>query len=347
VYGENRLDVYQNRNKIVLDWNTFDIGRDAETQFHQNGGSALNRIYDQDPSKIYGKLTADGKIYLINQNGILFGPGSRINVHSLTASSLKLKFEPEPVYDDDNIFIGWKWEDHFARIGGEEAVSNHGDIQADKGGAVFLIGPEVENAGTIDAAGGQVALIAGNDVEMKLVDRTFPYVWVTRGEKGETLEEKGTAVNTETGRITADAGLAGMYGKTVNQDGYIRSITAITNNGRIELKASEKVATGPSSRTITPISDDPEKVHSSFQLAGGQIVIAGLDQKKIVNISTNEISNQTTSSGKIEHGGEITAKSGTITMDAKDRIYLGAGSSLDASGEWVDRSFESVPEEVV
>ncbi|MFO7962433.1 MAG: filamentous hemagglutinin N-terminal domain-containing protein [Desulfobacterales bacterium] len=323
--------VHQNQPKAIVDWKSFNIGKQAWTHFDQKGNTdweALNRIYDQNPSQIFGKLTADGKIYLINQNGILFGPDSQINVHSLAASSLNIA-------QDDFL----KGVMHFTGDDTAGAVCNRGSIQAGTGGFVYLASPEVENSGTINAPAGQVALIAGNDAEMKLLDRTFPHIWVTPGEKG-------TAVNTETGSITADAGLAGMYGKNVNQNGYIRSITAITNNGRIELKASEKVTTGAASRTIAPISGDTEKVHSSFQLSGGHIEIAGLDQKKVVNIATNEMKNQTTSTRIIEHGGDLTAKSGTIIMDATDRIYLDAGSRLDVSGEWVDRPSESVAVDV-
>ncbi|MFH0725679.1 MAG: filamentous hemagglutinin family protein [Pseudomonadota bacterium] len=323
----NKLVVNQNEDKAVIDWESFNIGEEAWVQFNQKGNtdwSALNRIYDENPSMIFGKLTADGKIFLINKNGILFSPTSQVDVHSLAASSLAIAEE-----DFLNNVLKFEGDDSAG------AVSNHGNIQAGTGGYVSFMGPEVENAGTIAAPSGQIALIAGNDVEMKLLDRTFPYIWVAPGEKG-------TAVNTETGSIIADAGLAGMYGRQVNQSGYIRSISAITNNGKIELKASEKVTTGPASRTISPISDNQEKVHSSFELQGGEIEISGLDQKKIVNIATNEIKNQTTSTKVIIHSGEIAAKSGTITMDAMDRIYMDAGSRLDVSGEWVDRSSDSV-----
>jgi filamentous hemagglutinin family protein len=329
--SQNKMIVHQNKSKAILDWQTFNIGEKAWTHFDQKGHTdwaALNRIYDQDPSLIFGKLTADGQVFLINQNGILFGPDSQVDVHALAASSLP--FASVEDFLNSNI--------HFSGEDTNGPVSNLGEIQTGTGGFVYLVGPEVENAGSIDAPLGQVALAAGTDVHMLLLDptyetqdRTLPHAYVLTGEKG-------TAVNHESGRISADGGVAGLYGRNVNQQGYIRSITAISNNGRIELHASEKVYTGPNSITESPVSDDPEEVHQSFELTGGTIDMAGLDEKKTFYIKgKNAIKNQRTVTQTIEHRGEAEATSGTISMGAQDKIYLDRGSRLDVSGEWVSR----------
>ena len=90
----NQLTIFQNQPQAIIDWSSFDIGANAWVYFNQKGNTswvALNRIWDNSPSQIFGHLTADGKVYLINQNGILFGPGSQVNVHALVASSLNLQ----------------------------------------------------------------------------------------------------------------------------------------------------------------------------------------------------------------------------------------------------------------
>lgn len=82
------VTVYQNQQNAIINWQRFNIGSDASVRFYQGTGTpgtntwkpnssyaALNRIWDLNPSQIYGNLTADGKIFLINQNGILFAPG--------------------------------------------------------------------------------------------------------------------------------------------------------------------------------------------------------------------------------------------------------------------------------
>ncbi|MHC1743864.1 MAG: filamentous hemagglutinin N-terminal domain-containing protein [Syntrophobacteraceae bacterium] len=163
--ASNTLTIHQDKPKAVIDWKSFDIGKDARTHFDQQGNknwSALNRIFDQNPSQIQGKLTADGKIFLINQNGILFGPNSTVNVHSLTASTMNIK--DEDFLDD---VLKFKSEDY---IGGAEkpradvAVSNYGSIAVDQLGSVFLMAPTVENSGSIKTTAGQIALAAGGEV---------------------------------------------------------------------------------------------------------------------------------------------------------------------------------------
>ncbi len=317
----NKQVVSQNKEKAVIDWESFNIGKEAWQHFDQQGHTdwaVLNRIYDENPSMIFGRLTADGSIFLINQNGILFGPGSQVNVHALTASSLDL--------DPDDFIANTL---HFTGDDSRGPVSNHGDIQTGTGGHVYLMAPEVENYGSIDAPAGQVALAAGNDVTIETLEgvtyRTFPFIYVQPGEKGN-------AVNAASGKISADQGIAGMYGRNVNQNGYIRSVTAVTNNGRIELHASDRVTTGANSATETPVTDNPEKVHASFGLDGGEIHVGGLDRKIVIN---EQDVNETTATSVIEHNGRMAAPSGNIAMEAEERIYLSEGSELDVSGLWV------------
>src|SRR5208283_3302480 len=97
--SQNQLVIQQTQQQAIINWASFNVGANATVQFLQQGkdqygnawvGTALNRIWDNNPSLIFGKITADGRIYLINQNGILFGPGSQVNVNSLVASALNI-----------------------------------------------------------------------------------------------------------------------------------------------------------------------------------------------------------------------------------------------------------------
>ncbi len=323
--AEKRLDIYQQEDKAIIDWHSFDIGSDALTKFHQQSDwVALNQIYSANPTQIYGTLEADGTIYLINTNGILFGPGSQINVHSLAASSLGI---------DQAEFLGGIL--HFSGNDSNGPVSNHGEINAGTEGWIFLIAPQVENAGTINASEGQIGLIAGNDAEitvMEAEERVFPFIYVQPGTNGY-------AVNYDGGSLIADEGLVGLYGKVVQQDGLIRSVTATKNQGRIELCASEKVSTGAESMTLSPITDDPTRVHKSYSAGGGEIRISGLDKTVVIN---NEIRNEIQATGSIVLQGEITAPSGTVDLLATERVYLEAGGVIDAGGEWVNSNAESL-----
>ncbi len=317
--AENKLEIQQDEEKAIIEWDSFDIGRDAWTHFDQQGNSdwvALNRIYDLAPSRIFGRLTADGRIYLINQNGILFGPESTVNVHSLIGSTLNIT--NEDFLNDTLRFKAENYMDPGSPVNPDAFIMNQGLLQTDEIGSLLLLAPVVENAGTLESPSGRVGLVAG--------------VEVTIGSGGGiTLTDSGgapnRAVNTESGRLIADTGRAGMYGREVYQDGLIRSITAVKKEGRIELRATEKVVTGANSRTTCAITDSAETAHTSFPFEGGRIEIGGLDDANPVPL--------------IEHWGEITAPAGTVRLLARDRVFLGSGSRIDVSGSWSDLPAEA------
>src|SRR5690606_30857868 len=114
--------------------------------------AALNRILDQNPSRIFGALDANGHVYLVNPNGIVFGESARIDVGSLIASSLELSLED---------FVAGRYEFRSSDDAGG-AIVNRGLINAATGGSVTRLGGSVANEGLIVAELGQVNLAAGN-----------------------------------------------------------------------------------------------------------------------------------------------------------------------------------------
>jgi filamentous hemagglutinin family protein len=341
----NKLVIHQSQPQAIIDWSSFDIGADAWVKFDQQGNTswaALNRIYSQSPSLIFGKLTADGKIYLINQNGILFGPGSQINVYSLVASALNirnddfikqsLKFYLETGTTADDVDLsGNPYSYSGITYSTNAAVSNFGKIVAATGGSVFLIGPNVENYGSIDAPVGQIGLAAGT-----LVDLIAPYVnpeatgYQRTAFIVDVKDGFGEAVNREGGELTADMGMAGMYGGVVNQDGLIRSVTAVNQQGRIELIAKDKITTGPNSVTESPISTSSNKSSTSTSSSGGVIAMHGnfKSPDAVMSVPT----------GVIDLRGTISAPSGSVTLTALDRVFLETGSVISVAGAWSDES---------
>ena len=124
-----------------------------------DASAVLNRIVGQDPSQILGALQSNGKVFLINPNGIMFGKDARIDVNGLTASTLALS---------DKDFLAGKRNFH----GNGGALRNEGAINAAGGGSIFLIGSSVENSGIVTAPNGDVVLAAGHKVQ--LVDSNDP-----------------------------------------------------------------------------------------------------------------------------------------------------------------------------
>jgi filamentous hemagglutinin family protein len=297
----NELVVHQTDDKAVIDWESFDIGANAHTRFDQQGNAAwsvLNRIHDSNPSQIYGRLTADGNVYLINSNGFLFSQGARVNVHGLVASALNISV---PDFDAGlNVFSS-----HDSNP--DALIVNHGLIQTDNAGSAILLAPHVVNTGTIVSPTGRIILGAG------IAANTDPDAQGNLATTAEiTSDSNNVVLNESSGQLISDLGFIGLYGSCVNQQGLVRSVSAIKKDGGIILKATDSIITGKDSQTICPISDSDEKVHSSFEFQPGTIKL--------------------TSGGTIEHQGLILNPSGTVELTAVDRIYLGENSRIDVGG---------------
>ena len=363
----NQLTIFQNQPQAIIDWSSFNIGSNAWVYFNQQGNTswvALNRIWDNSPSQIYGHLTADGKIYLINQNGILFGPGAQVNVSGLVASSLNIQNS-----DFLNGIFHFTAQDYRNLVDGSTdntvygvgsgnlttpgTVSNAGNIQTGNYGSVFLIGPQVENApgGSILAPSGQIGLVAGTDVELDLpvISGSGAIISFPGGETRTALvvtindcanggctatNDLGATLATDTGgsNPVGLGGVVGMYGNIVNQNGLIRSIAGVQNGGHIELLASDVISTGPGSVTETPVSSSPDLVDESFTTTKSDITLAGLLAGPAALAYYGSTGYGT---NLITHQGDIWSPSGIVTMNATGRVYLAPGSQVDVSGLWV------------
>lgn len=97
--GGRDVTIVQTEQQALLNWRTFNIGKKTTLTFDQSkGGSdrgkwvAFNKVNDPKgrPSQILGKLNADGQVYVINQNGIIFGGSSQVNTYALTAAALPI-----------------------------------------------------------------------------------------------------------------------------------------------------------------------------------------------------------------------------------------------------------------
>ncbi|MGD0142967.1 MAG: filamentous hemagglutinin N-terminal domain-containing protein [Rhizomicrobium sp.] len=150
--SSNKTQIDQKSEDVVIDWSSFNVGAGQTTQFVQPNAQAIavNRIGGNAPSQILGTLDANGRIVLINGNGMLFGNGSQVNVGSLVATSTG--------GSDSDVLAG-----KFTQAGNRNAaVVNRGRITASQSGLVALVAPSVTNAGMVNAKLGTVALGAAN-----------------------------------------------------------------------------------------------------------------------------------------------------------------------------------------
>ncbi len=220
-----------NTPNTVINWQSFNVGAGEVTRFIQQSGDSavLNRIVGHDPSQILGALQSNGRVFLINPNGILFGRDSRVDVNGLTASTLAMS--------DADFRAGNK---RFGGAGPAGAIVNQGSITTPSGGQVFLIASQVENSGIITSPQGQVVLAAGHSVQ--LVDSSNPSLQVVVSAPADQ------SVNL--GQIIAQGGKVGIYGALVGQRGVVNANSAhVGANGKIVLRASGDAMLGAGSVT--------------------------------------------------------------------------------------------------
>jgi filamentous hemagglutinin family protein len=84
-----RLDVNQTSDKAIIDWKSFNIAEGEHTHFQlpSNNSINLSRVIGGQRSDIFGKLSSNGQLMLINPNGVVFGINSRVDVHGLIATT--------------------------------------------------------------------------------------------------------------------------------------------------------------------------------------------------------------------------------------------------------------------
>jgi len=140
----NTTIINQQSNRLVIDWSSFNLAANQTVQFNQPSVSAaaLNRILDQNPSQIFGSIIANGQVYLLNPNGIIFGKTATVNVGGLFATGLNIS---------NSDFMNGTLS--FAAPPGQDGgyIINHGVLQAANGGSINLIGSSVFNDGIIVA----------------------------------------------------------------------------------------------------------------------------------------------------------------------------------------------------
>ncbi|WP_425253797.1 YDG domain-containing protein [Janthinobacterium sp. NFX145] len=287
-----------NTPNTIINWQSFSIHAGEITRFiQQNGNSAvLNRITGQDPSKILGSLESNGKVFLINPNGIVFGQGAKVDVNGLVASSLGMTNED---------FLAGKRQ--FTAGGVAGGVGNAGTINAGKGGQVLLIAPNVENTGIITAPNGEVILAAGRSVQ--LADPGNPQLRVLVSAPGDQVLNLG--------QIIAQGGSIGMAGALLSQRGVLNANSAVVgDNGRIVLKASGKALLEAGSVTSA----------TGAAGTGGQIHVLGEQVGLLGNAKVD--ASGAAGGGTVLLGGDYQGKNAAV-QNAR-QVLVGKDASVNA-----------------
>lgn len=222
--GAGTTTVTQTSQNASLNWQSFSIGAAEAVRFVQPSSSsvALNRVLGSDPSSILGSLSANGKVFLVNPNGILFGAGAQVNVGGLVASTLNVS---------DGDFMAGRYNFSGSGTGN---VQNQGTINAD-GGYVALLGANVSNQGVISARLGTIVLAAGSAMTLDMAGDGLLNVAVNSGAVN-ALVENGGMIRADGGNVLLTALAAGnLLQSAVNNTGVVQAQTIGTHEGTIRL----------------------------------------------------------------------------------------------------------------
>lgn len=358
------LNVQQTTDSAVLHWSGFNVGAGHTVNFQQpsSTATALNRIHQTDPSRIFGALNANGRVFLLNRNGVLFGENSRVNVGGLLATSLDIA--PDVLANgltsataQSRPALTAYTDDTGELLSGHVLIERGAEITTSEGGQVLIFAPQVTNEGTIRTPGGQALLAAGAPIYLTTSDDPGLRGLLVEVGAGGVLTN-GVAANGEVddptrmvGQIIAERGNVTLAGLAVNQQGRVSATTTVRANGSIRLQARDGGGVSGGGRlqatsggtltlaqgSVTDVKlagedaavDASEQLSSRIELQGHRVNILGnaevLAHGGVIKASAR--ANPGASYAAISERGDI---SGLI--DDGSRIYVGSGARLDVSG---------------
>ncbi|MBR1221828.1 filamentous hemagglutinin family protein [Bradyrhizobium sp. U87765 SZCCT0131] len=352
------VTIDQTARQAILNWQSFNVGARTTVNFNQQGAdwTALNRVVgNTGPSQILGQINAPGQVLVINQNGIIFGGASQINVGSLIASSANIvdqQFLARGIYATQS---GAAYLPSFTGAGGKIVVeggalitTNAPSTEKVGGGFVALFGTAVTNAGSITTPKGQALLAAGDDFILRAGYSSIANQGsTTNGSEVAPIirgaSSSGTVGNT--GLIWAQRGDITLAGRTVLQDGILVSTTAVGQRGTIHLLNSAGDASGTVTLTgnsLTTVLPELASTATAFNsqrdglIAASGVNILALNQFDNLSALTDR---KDQSRIEIVSGGLVTFKAGSLTMAQGGQVALSAGRRVFAeSGATVDVS---------
>ena len=221
-----KLQIDQQTDKGIINWNTFSIGSAGWVNFSQPSASSLtlNKVLGNNASEIFGRLTSNGQVFLSNPSGVLFARGASVEVGSLFATSLTIS-------DQDFNAGRYNWTN----------PGNSGSVKVEQGaiitatGYAALAGPQVRNDGIIIAQAGSVTLAAGDRVTLDMVGDGLISVSVDQAALNASAINAGT-IQADGGRVLLTARSANaLLDTVVNNSGIIRANSIVQRNGEIIL----------------------------------------------------------------------------------------------------------------
>ncbi|QNH53513.1 filamentous hemagglutinin N-terminal domain-containing protein [Selenomonas timonae] len=340
--SQAEMAIHQATQNAVINWNSFNIGAGERVNIYQPNAQAalLNRVLGGNPSEIFGTLSANGRVFLVNPAGVLFAPGAQVDAGSILASTMNIT---------NADFMAGKYA--FVGTPSDGKVINRASLIAKNEGTVALLGKDVVNEGVIVAKKGAAVLAAGEAVSLDFNGDGKVSVVPTKAAMEQAVTNKGL--------VEADGGLVFMSAATgdaltrsaVNQEGIVRAASLDGAAGSVRMTANDvRLASG----SVTDVSGAKA---GTVEIGGGWQGTGDLTHAQNVTIERGAAlradatqagaSGGTVavwSDGMTKFAGEITARGkgtgagGAVeTSGAKVQITgrVDASSAAGKAGEWL------------
>ena len=363
----NSFNIQQNSQSATLNWASFNIGADGVVNFTQPNSTAvaINNIFQADPSRIFGALNANGQVYLLNQNGILFGASATVDVGGMVASSLTLTNAAiengiaGAARQNSPAFVAFVDELGQPLPSGAITVEDGAFLGAE-GGQIFLFAPEVVNRGTISTPDGQSILAAGNTVYLAASqdDNLRGLIVEVNGEGVATNGDTANATRTDAdliGQIMADRGNVTIAGLAVNQLGRVSATTSVRQNGSIRLvsRRNQTVISTPIGVNFVPVDGGAVVIGENSVT---EVTLETASEETTVDVNAQPRSQISVGGATIDvlDGAQIRAPAGDVRLIARrnplldptlfaaepddTRVYIGDDVVVDVSGATIERS---------
>lgn len=305
----NQMTIHQQTQNMATNWHSFDVGQNNTVQFVQPDSSsvALNRVTGASGSQIMGTLKANGQVFILNPNGVLFGKDARVNVAGLVASTKNI-----------NTADFMKGQYTLSGSGNPGAqVVNQGSLTTSKGGYIVLAGERVSNSGTVTTPGGKTVLAASKTVTLQLDNGGLTSVSVDGSVVNALVENRGL-ISATNGQVYLTAkGKDMLLNTVVNNSGTIEAKGLESRGGEIVLNGGDSGV----------VSQSGQLLADSHTGQGGKITLEGQN----IHLAGNSLTSATGKAG----GGEVYVGGGWQGKDSRIRnaskVVMDKTATIDVS----------------
>ncbi|EDS4035446.1 filamentous hemagglutinin N-terminal domain-containing protein [Salmonella enterica] len=355
----NQMTIHQQTQNMAANWHSFDIGKNNTVQFVQPNSSsvALNRVTGVSGSQIMGTLKANGQVFILNPNGVLFGTNARVDVGGLVASTKNISTTD---------FMKGQYTLSGSGNPGAQVV-NQGSLTTSKGGYIVLAGERVSNSGTVTTPSGKTILAAGKTVTLQLDNGGLTSVSVNGSVVNALVENQGL-ISATNGQVYLTAkGQDMLLNTVVNNSGTVEAKGLANRGGEIVLNGGDSGVVSQSGHLLADsqtgqggkITLEGQNIHlaggslttATGKTGGGEVYVGGgwqgqdshiknaskvvMDKAATVDVSATENGNGGTavlwSDDYTNFRGTVLAKGGAKSGDG-GRVETSSHRNLQASG---------------